>query len=103
MPKQIWKFKIPIDGIIEMPACAEVLTIETQMTDKGEEPFVWAVCDTNPNIAKVKRQFFIWPTGKDLPKEYESTNGFHTDGWKYHGTFHMVTAALVFHVFEART
>jgi hypothetical protein len=87
MSKTIWKFQLETTDIqqIEMPADAEILTIQTQ----DDKPCIWALVSADAPIRKVA--FEIFGTGHPVPK-----NGKR----KYIGTYQLSGGALVFHCFE---
>lgn len=87
MLKSIWKFHLETTDIqqIEMPADAEILTIQTQ----DEIPCIWAL--VSPDAPKRKVAFEIFGTGHPVPE-----NGKR----KYVGTYQLRKGALVFHCFE---
>jgi len=84
MEKMIWKWMLTPDCVIEMPAGALVLTVQTQ----HGEPQIWALVD--PTRQKVRRRFRTYGTGHVVP-DYPG---------EYVGTFQLSGGALVFHVFE---
>ena len=81
----IWKFPLVATDVqnIEMPALAEVLTVQVQVG-----PCLWALC--NPEAPKTKRCFETFGTGH--PMSLASR--------KYVGTYQLNDGGLVFHVFE---
>lgn len=85
--RSIWKFEIEVtdDQLIEMPAWAEILAVQTQ----NGRPCLWARVD--PEATKMKRRILTHGTGHQVP----STTG------DYIGTYQVQGGALVFHVFEA--
>lgn len=87
MSKSIWKFPLETTDIqqIEMPADAEILTIQTQ----AGQPCIWAL--VSPDAPKRKVAFEIFGTGHPVPE-----NGRR----KYVGTYQLSGGALVFHCFE---
>lgn len=80
----IWKFELPIDGVVEMPASSEVLCVQTQYG----KPCLWV--KVNTTAPKVVRQFAIVGTGHQMPMPHG----------RYVGTFQLDEGSLVFHVFE---
>ena len=84
MDKQIWKYVLEPETIIEMPIGAEILTVQEQYG----RCCLWALVD--PSANKVKRKFLVYGTGHPITEE----NG------KYIGTFQLHNGRLVFHVFE---
>ena len=83
----IWKFSAPINDslTIEMPAEAQLLSVDTQFG----EPQLWALVDSdNP---KEKRHFAWRGTGHNC-------NGLRAIG--HVGTIQMHSGQLVFHLFE---
>ena len=83
----IWKFPVEIkdEFSIEMPAGAELLSIQAQ---RGE-PFLWA--EVNPEAELKSRKFRVFGTGQPIE----------VDEWiEYVGTFQMHDGALVFHLYE---
>ena len=87
MSKSIWKFPLETTDIqqIEMPADAEILTIQTQ----DEIPCIWALVSTDAPKRKVA--FEIFGTGHPVPENAKR---------KYVGTYQLRKGALVFHCFE---
>ena len=78
--KTIWKYKI--DGSIQMPMDAQILTVQNQ---NGEE-HLWAL--VNPNNELETRKFLIVGTGQS----------FDDTDTKYIGTFQQ--PPFVWHLFE---
>lgn len=89
--KTIWKFDVMVnDSVdIEMPAKAEILSIQTQ----GGLPRMWALVD--PNAEKEMRHFAVFGTGHKHPDEV-------FDRLVFIGTFQLAGGALVFHLFERK-
>lgn len=89
MNKTIWKFELKTtdNQTIEMPANAEILTVQTQ----HEVPCIWALVDpTEPNE---KRFIKVFGTGHDVHYEMGLSRN-------YLGTYQLHNGSLVFHVFE---
>lgn len=88
MLKTIWKFELETTDVqrIEMPACSEILCIQTQ----NEKPCIWALVLPSNSEAKVKRTFEIFGTGHNVPRADR----------KYIGTYQLNGGSLVFHCFE---
>jgi len=87
MIKTIWKYKLSTtdEQVIEMPAMAEILTVQIQ----NGEPCLWALVDSSyPH--KEKRYIEIFGTG----------NPIGTGPRTYIGTYQLDGGKLVFHVFE---
>jgi len=89
--RTIYKYKLPVgdEFALEMPAGAEVLTVQMQ----DDQPFIWALVNTDhsPQL----RQFLVLGTGHDCSDtRICATN--------YVGTFQLLGGRLVFHLFEAR-
>jgi hypothetical protein len=78
--KQIWKFKV--NGIIQMPADATILAVQSQ----NGEPHIWAL--VNPENKMDARMFTIVRTGQL----------FEDEGTDYIGTFQ--DEQFVWHLFE---
>lgn len=72
--------------MVEMPAGAEVLCVQTQ---RGQ-PFIWA--RVNPNATTSPRKFRTFGTMHPIDP---STIG------KYVGTYQLEGGSLIFHVFES--
>lgn len=87
--KQIWKYELEIVGnqTIEMPANAEILTVQTQ----DETPCIWALVD--PKETKQKRFIEVYGTGQDVHYDMGVNR-------KYLGTYQLRGGSFVFHVFE---
>lgn len=87
MSKSIWKFPLEITDVqqIEMPADAEILTIQTQ----DGQPCIWALVSLN--APKKKVAFEIFGTGHPVPENAKR---------RYVGTYQLSGGALVFHCFE---
>ena len=84
MHRQIWKFELDSDGEIQMPAGANILTVQTQ----NDKPMIWAIVD--PQAPMETKKFTVLGTGWFVPP---STG-------VYIGTFQLQGGALVFHVFH---
>jgi hypothetical protein len=86
---QIWKFRLPTNGLIEMPKGAKILTVQTQ--GDPAQPCIWAICD--PSAEKVAHRFEIFGTGHEMGSQA---------AWPdlYLGTFQLPAMGLVFHVFD---
>lgn len=82
--KTIWKWILPIDGMISAPIGAKVLDVQSQ----DGEPCLWLLVD--PSGCKVDRKFTTYGTGHQVPD----------DPGEYVGTYQLLDGALVFHVFE---
>ena len=89
MKKTIWKFELETtdNQTIEMPANAEILTVQTQ----AQKPYLWALID--PTEKKEKRLIEIFGTGHDLHYDIGVSRN-------YLGTYQIEGGSLVFHVFE---
>jgi len=87
MEKSIWKLQLLTTDFqtIEMPADAEILTVQAQ----NEEPCIWAL--VSPDAPKRKVSFEIFGTGHPVPE-----NGKR----KYIGTYQIKRGLAVFHCFE---
>lgn len=72
---------------IEMPAGAEVLTVQVQ----NEVPCIWAL--VGPDAPPTMRGFRMYGTGHEIDHE----------NMPYVGTFQLVGGSLVFHLFEELT
>lgn len=70
--------------VLEMPAGAVMLTVDTQ----GDDISLWALVD--PDRPKVARRIAVHGTGHPIPG----------DPGPYIGTFQLMGGALVFHVFD---
>lgn len=86
MAKQIWKFPLPVADSFEltMPVGAVIIQVHEQ---KGEG-MLWAVVDTDPEVAEVVRKFRVFGTGHDLPDLI------------YIGTWQMAGGTFIWHLFE---
>jgi len=90
MKQIIWKYPLKVDSnvIVEMPAGATVLALQTQ----NEAPCIWAAVD--PDAAKIKRRFVIYPTNVEMSEEDQRLH--------YIGTFQLQKGQFVAHVFSDR-
>ena len=88
--RAVWKFGVPLPGpdlfTIDMPECAELLTVQVQ----HGEPQVWAL--VTPGNPIESRTFRIAGTGHPIAEHVE----------EYVGTFQMLSGSLIFHLFEVR-
>lgn len=84
--KTIWKFILQPECKVEMPAGAELLSVNAI----GDDICLWAKVD--PAAPKVSRSFVAFGTGHDVPDE----------SLAFVGTALMLGGALVFHIFERR-
>jgi len=89
MNKVIWKFEFETNDVVEiqMPKHAEILYLNVQ-----HNPCIWALC--NPSAQRETRVFRIYGTGSPISQETPKT---------YIGSYHLMSGALVFHVFEVKT
>ena len=87
--KTVWKYPIPFAGLftLEMPAGAEVLSVQIQRGD----PVLWSLVETDAR--KSNRAFRIVAAGQEL---------LNADELEFRGTFQVHGGALVFHLFEYR-
>lgn len=87
MKKRIWKFPLKVEDFqeIEMPACAEILSIQVQ----NGIPCMWAI--VSPDASKETRTFATYGTGHEYPPATELKQTFI-------GTYQL--PYLVYHVFE---
>jgi hypothetical protein len=82
--KQVWKFKVdPNENPIQIPACAELLSVGFQ----GDDLFLWALVDIEAN--EKPRNIVVRGTGHNI----------RLDNLCFIGT--AFKDSLVFHVFEA--
>jgi hypothetical protein len=92
---RIWKFPISLDRIrgdgdyaLTMPDGAELLSVQTQVSD--EDGFwLWACVD--PDACQTARRLWVVGTGFDLPESLG----------RFIGTVQLYGGSLVLHVFEA--
>ena len=85
----IYKFLItPTDMTFELPAGAEILTVQMQ----SGSPYIWVLLDTD--VPGIDRHFFVYRTGKDLGRERNDL--------AYIGTFQIPEDQSVFHLFEVK-
>ena len=87
--KQIWKYKLPVDGYqswVEMPEGSEIICVHEQ----DSHVCLWAIVD--PSNENLRRFFEIFGTGHSIQ----------VPTLKYVGTAFMKTG-LVWHVFEEVT
>jgi hypothetical protein len=90
MRKSVWKYPFDITknpNTFNMPRNAEILCIKVQ----NDIPTIWALVDSDDDMATEDRVFEIFGTGWDI-------NGDEIN--EYIGTF--FNGPLVFHVFELR-
>lgn len=84
-------YKYPLEAIdyqeIEMPASAEILTVQTQ---RGT-PCIWALVDTDNDPEE--RHIRILGTGHPVRSTKDKFR-------RYIGTFQLMAGNLVYHVFE---
>ncbi len=82
----IWKFPIDIRDkqLVEMPECAEILTVQVQ----HGQPCLWASVD--PSRKREWRRIFTVGTGH-WPKPLAD--------WRYIGTYQLSNGDLVYHIF----
>jgi hypothetical protein len=87
MKKTIWKFPLDVADFqeIQMPACAEVLSVQVQYGT----PCMWAI--VSPEAPKETRTFATYGTGHEFPDATELKQTFI-------GTYQL--PGLVYHVFE---
>lgn len=83
MARQIWKFSVPPDGVIEMPHDAQLLSVQMQ----GGAPVLWAIVD--PDATPTTQRVHIVGTGHDLSDDIGA----------FIDTFQVPDMGLVFHVF----
>lgn len=81
----IWKYSLSDRTTLEMPAGAQILSVQGQ----GMDICMWA--QVHPNRRVVKRQFVVYGTGHPIPDDEDFT---------YVGTAQLANGGLVFHVFE---
>lgn len=86
MSKTIWKFKLGVNCVVEMPEGAEILSIE----EKDSDIYLWAMVD--PGAKKINRNFAVYGTGDEV----KSGN----DELQFIGTVLLLAGQFVFHVFE---
>ena len=84
--KTIHKFKLDPEGVVSMPADAEILAVQTQR----DYPYIWAIVD--PEKPVDERRVKVYGTGHQLPDK----------PGKYLGTFQLANGALVYHAFESQ-
>lgn len=85
--RRIFKYPVELTDsfAIDLPAGAEVLTVQTQ----GDAPFIWALVVDHARLEP--RHFRLCGTGHVLG-----------DGTRYVGTFQLHDGAFVGHLFEVR-
>jgi len=85
--KTIYKYSLAASDwqTISVPVNAQILTVQTQYN----EPFMWALVDTDNDMRFVKID--IYGTGHPIDTEHQR---------EYLGTFQMDGGILVFHVFK---
>ena len=88
--KTVWKYPLEVEDeqIIEMPANAHILTVQTQQG----RPCLWALVD--PTRPFEPRRILIAGTGHER-KDLDDV------GVGYIGTFQVMGGGLIFHVFES--
>lgn len=82
----IWKYEFGLDGTLEIPEDAQVLTVQMQ---KGKM-CCWAL--VNPDKPLETRHFIAYGTGREIDMGEIKT---------YLGTVQELNGALVWHIFEA--
>jgi hypothetical protein len=86
--RAVWKFPLPFPGndlfTIEMPASAEILSLQMQFN----EPQIWAL--VTPGADMEIRRFRVAGTGHPIDEQ----------AIRFVGTFQFAGGALIFHVFE---
>ena len=89
MSKSIWKFELKVQDFeeIEMPATAEILSLQVQ----NGKPCIWALVD--PTARKETRTFATYGTGHPIVTNEGISHTFI-------GTYQLPSNGLVFHVFE---
>lgn len=94
MQKFIWKYELQTtdESVIELPKNAEILTLQAQR----DVPCIWALVD--PNKEKEKRYFETYGTGHPF-----AVNASMFSIRKYIGSYQLLGAELIFHVFERLT
>lgn len=88
--KTVWKYALEVadEQVIEMPANAHILTVQTQQGT----PCIWALVD--PTRPYEPRKLLIAGTGHER-KDLDDV------GVSYIGTFQVMGGGLIFHVFES--
>lgn len=91
--KTVWKFKLQLSDVqnVEMPTNAQILCVQVQPWEGGEDVCLWALVD--PEQPLTTRKILIVGTGHD--REDLAQPFLH-----YIGTFQVAGGRLVFHVFE---
>lgn len=81
----VYKYPLPLGDVVEveMPAGAQILTVQTQ----HGQPCIWAM--VTPDAPPVVRRFRVAGTGHDLGEV-----------GAYLGTFQLLEGAFIGHVFE---
>jgi len=82
--KTIHKHTVPVDDVLDLPAGAEILTVQVQ----DDVPRLWVL--VNPDYTETEpRRICTYGTGHPIEGDVE-----------YIGTFQLRDGSLVFHVFE---
>ena len=81
----VWKYKLELGGVVDMPVGARVLAVQTQ---EGAA-YLWALVDTERPAEK--RAFVTIGTGQDAAAAADGS---------YVGTYQVPERGSVFHVFE---
>lgn len=81
--KTVYKYKLNMDGSVELPPNAEILHVNHQ----DGEPYIWALVDKDAKPG-VERHIRVYGTGHDIPD----------NPGRYINTF--FAGCFVWHVFE---
>jgi hypothetical protein len=81
----IWKHKIELNGVVEMPKGARILAVQPQ----DGVAYLWTLVDSE--MPTEKRAFVSLGTGQDASAAADGT---------YVGTYQLPDRGSVFHVFE---
>lgn len=89
MSKTIWKYKLQVTDqqVLEMPACAEFLTVQLQINGGVWDAVLWVVVD--PSMPNVPVEIAIYGTGNPIPD----------NPGRYIATFQSRSGAFAWHVF----
>jgi len=89
--RSIYKYTLELTNTqsLAIPCGAEILTVQMQ----GVTPCIWALVD--PNVLRVKRQFFMYGTGHPVRND-------NLDLHSYVGSFQVNAGEEVYHLFEEK-
>lgn len=93
--KAIWKYRLPIRGVVDIDAYAEFKPLSVGL-DRDDELTLWALVETES--MDYSHRFHVVFTGQKLPVS-SSLNEDGVDRWKFIGSVTLKNG-LVSHVFQ---